>query len=71
VLRLPLTKDRPGNIIMSYLVDANVLCEATRLQADPRVLRWLDQHDTELHASVITLGEIKKGIHLLTAGRKR
>ncbi len=52
-------------------MDANVLCEATRPQAEARVLDWLDRHDAELHVSVIALGEILKGIHLLAEGRKR
>ncbi len=56
---------------MNYLVDANVLCEATRPQADARVLAWLAKHDAELHVSVITLGEILKGIWLLPRGAKR
>ena len=56
---------------MSYLVDANVLCEATRPRAEARVLDWLDRHDAQLHVSVITLGEILKGINLLSKGRKQ
>ena len=56
---------------MSYLVDANVLCEATRPQAAPSVLAWLAEHDAELLVSVITLGEILKGILLLPSGTKR
>ncbi len=30
---------------MSYLVDANVLCEATRLHPEAKVLAWLERHD--------------------------
>ena len=56
---------------MSFLVDANVLCEATRSQPDAKVLAWLDRHDVSLHVSTLTLAEILKGIHLLAAGRKR
>jgi hypothetical protein len=56
---------------VSYLVDANVLCEATLPRAEARVLDWLDRHDVELHVSVITLGEILKGIRLLSEGRKQ
>ena len=56
---------------MSYLVDANVLCEATRPTADPKVLDWLEGHDAELYVSVITLGEISKGIQLLPRSKKR
>jgi predicted nucleic acid-binding protein len=56
---------------MSYLVDANVLCEATRRQPDPHVLAWLERHDAELHISVLTLAEILKGVRLLVPGKKR
>ncbi|HAV64698.1 MAG TPA: VapC toxin family PIN domain ribonuclease [Verrucomicrobiales bacterium] len=56
---------------MSHLVDANVLCEATRPEANPNVLAWLEKHDADLHVSVITLGEIEKGIRLLPRSRKR
>ena len=56
---------------MSYLVDANVLSEATRRQPDAKVLTWLERYDTELHVSTLTLAEIVKGIHLLANGKKR
>ena len=56
---------------MGFLVDANVLCEATRPRPEARVLAWLDRHDTALHVSTLTLAEILKGIHLLATGRKR
>ena len=56
---------------MSYLVDANVLSEATRRQPDANVLAWLERHDAELHVSTLTLAEIVKGIHLLAQGKKR
>ena len=56
---------------MSFLVDANVLCEATRPQPEARVLAWLERHDATLHISTLTLAEILRGIHLLPAGRKR
>ena len=54
-----------------FLVDANVLCEATRPKAEPRVLAWLAKHDKSLIVSVITLGEILKGIRLLARGARR
>jgi predicted nucleic acid-binding protein len=56
---------------MSYLVDANVLSEATRRQPDAKVLSWLERYDAELHVSTLTLAEIVKGIHLLAHGKKR
>ena len=56
---------------MGYLVDANVLCEATYPSPAARVIAWLDRHDASLHVSTLTLAEIGKGIHLLAPGRKR
>ncbi len=56
---------------MSYLVDANVLCEATQPHPAEKVTAWLERHDASLHVSTLTLAEIGKGIHLLAAGRKR
>ncbi|MGI8601780.1 MAG: type II toxin-antitoxin system VapC family toxin [Verrucomicrobiales bacterium] len=56
---------------MSYLVDANVLCEATQPRPAAKVIAWLDRHDASLNVSTLTLAEILKGIHLLTQGRKR
>ena len=56
---------------MGYLVDANVLCEATRLRPTSNVVTWLERHDDELHISTLTLAEILKGIHLLAPGKKR
>ena len=60
-----------GSEVVSHLVDTNVLCEATRAQPDGKVMSWLEQHDAELHVSVITLGEILKGIRLLESSRKQ
>lgn len=55
---------------MSFLVDANVLCEATQPHPAAKVIAWLDRHDASLHVSTLTLAEISKGIHLLAPGRK-
>ena len=56
---------------MSYLVDSNVLSESSKSRTDSRVLQWMSDHDAELYVSVISLGEILKGIHLMDAGRRR
>ena len=54
-----------------YLVDANVLSEATRPQPSPVVIQWLRDHESELVVTPIILGEIEYGILLLPAGKKR
>lgn len=56
---------------MSFLVDANVISEAVRKAPDRRVLRWLEEHDANLYFSVITLGEIEKGVPGLPDGKRR
>lgn len=48
---------------MSYLIDTNVLSELRRKSPDPGVVDWFSQRPpTTLHLSVLTLGEIRKGI---------
>jgi predicted nucleic acid-binding protein len=54
-----------------YLVDANVLSEATKPDPDERVTEWLGLHEPELAVDPIVLGEIRLGILLLAPGRRR
>ena len=58
---------------MAYLLDTNVLSEPSRKQPDRRVLAWLRSLDPlETYVSVLTLGEIRKGVVLMAPGpRKR
>ena len=56
---------------MTYLVDANVLSEATKPQPEPQVLAWLRWHERELTVDPVILGELRFGILLLPAGAKR
>lgn len=56
---------------MSYLVDANVLCEGTKPEPHPAVANWLKAHEAEIFVSSLTLGEIQKGILLYPNSRKR
>ena len=50
---------------MRYLVDANVLSEATKPNPDPRVVDWLTRAERELVVDPIILGELRFGILLL------
>jgi toxin FitB len=54
-----------------YLVDANVLSEATRPDPDPRVVEWLRSNEHEIAVDPIILGEVRLGILLLPRGRRR
>lgn len=48
---------------MSYLIDTNVLSELRRKQPDARVVAWMQARPRPaLFLSVLTLGEIRKGI---------
>ncbi|MBW7901795.1 MAG: type II toxin-antitoxin system VapC family toxin [Rhodocyclaceae bacterium] len=48
---------------MSYLIDTNVLSELRRRSADAGVVAWFSQRPpATLYLSVLTLGEIRKGI---------
>jgi hypothetical protein len=48
---------------LTYLLDTNVVSETRRRVPDANVLYWLGRVDqNDLHISVLTLGEIKKGI---------
>ena len=51
---------------MSYLIDTNVLSELRRKQPDSHVVAWFAGRVTQsLFLSVLTLGEIRKGIERL------
>ncbi len=55
-----------------YLIDTNCISESTRPQPDSEVASWFRKVDDSLiHISVLTLGEIRKGIVRLAAGRRR
>lgn len=54
-----------------FLVDANVLSEATKPEPDSRVLAWLARHEREIAIDPIILGEIRFGIFLLPGGKRR
>ena len=53
---------------MSWLLDTCALSEYTKKAPSPKVIAWLDEQDeTSLFISVISLGEIEKGILKLRA----
>ena len=57
---------------MSYLVDTNVLSELRRKQPQPEVVAWFTQRPRQtLYLSVLTRGEIRKGIERLEAARQQ
>jgi predicted nucleic acid-binding protein len=57
---------------LSYLVDTNVISELTKPNPNAQVERWFSERDAGLlFLSVLTLGELRKGIESLPAGAKR
>lgn len=56
---------------MTYLVDANVLSEATKSAPNLRVVEWLRQMERDIVVDPIVLGEVRFGILLLPRGKRR
>lgn len=57
---------------MSFLLDTNVVSEVARTRPDRAVLAWFEAvSDERLHLSVLSVGEIRKGIETLPAGSRR
>jgi toxin FitB len=55
-----------------YLLDTNAISEWVKPRPDPGIVRWLDEVDEDrTYLSVITLGELRKGVDRLAAGRRR
>jgi len=56
---------------MTYLVDANVLSEPTKQEANSKVVAWLEANESNLIVDSIILGELRIGILALPRGRRR
>lgn len=56
---------------MKYLLDTNVVCEATAKQPEGRVLTWIEAHTHECFLSSVSIGEIWKGLHRLPEGKRK
>ena len=56
---------------MTYLVDANVLSEPTKLSPNSKVVDWLRTNEGKLVVDSIIVGELCVGILSLPHGRKR
>lgn len=55
-----------------FLLDTNVISELIRPRPYAGVRQWIESTDESLlHISVLTLGEIRRGISLLADGRRR
>jgi predicted nucleic acid-binding protein len=57
---------------MGYLLDTNVVSEPIRPAPNPNVMRWLQAISPELqHLSVLSIGELRRGLEMLPTGRRR
>jgi predicted nucleic acid-binding protein len=56
---------------VKFLVDANVLSEPTRASPDTGVIEWLRRNEREIAVDPVVIGEVRFGILLLPAGKKR
>lgn len=57
---------------MSYLLDTNVLSELRRKTPNPGVVEWFAQRPAStLYLSVLTLGELRKGVEGMADASRR
>ena len=57
---------------MTYLLDTALVSELVKRVPDPAVIAWVDARDEEaLFVSVITLGELQKGIRKLPDSERK
>lgn len=57
---------------MNFLFDTNVISEPKRKKPNKKVLEWLgEQDESKIYLSVLTIGEIRKGIARLDSVKKK
>jgi toxin FitB len=55
-----------------YLLDTNCISELVRAKPEPAVVAWIEATDESLlYLSVLTFGEIRKGLTELPQGKRR
>jgi predicted nucleic acid-binding protein len=55
-----------------FLLDTNCISELVRVKPEPLVMEWMEAADEGLlYLSVLTLGEIRKGLAGLAQGKRR
>ena len=55
-----------------FLLDTNCISELVRSKPEPLVLEWMEAaNESLLYLSVLTLGEIRKGVAAVPQGRRR
>lgn len=57
---------------MNYLLDTCLISELARLKPDEKVVNWvLNQNETNFYVSVLTFGELHKGVEKLPESKKK
>ena len=57
---------------MNYLLDTSVISELTAKQPNRRVVQWIDTIDPQsVYLSVITIGQLRKGIEKLPDSKRK
>ena len=57
---------------MNYLLDTCILSELTKLRPHPAIEDWLERCDElQLYLSVLTLGELQRGVTKLPGSKKK
>ncbi|MEX0647876.1 MAG: type II toxin-antitoxin system VapC family toxin [Balneolaceae bacterium] len=57
---------------MSYLIDTCCISELVKNKPNPNVVKWFsDQDELSMYISVITFGELRKGIEKLPDSKKK
>ena len=57
---------------MAYLLDTCTISEMVSVKPNAKVLKWFEsQSEKTLYLSIITIGEIEKGIYQLAQSKKR
>ena len=58
--------------MIGFLLDTNCISELVRPKPEPRVMDWMEAvNETMLYLSVLTVGEIRKGLAGLPQGKTR
>jgi toxin FitB len=58
--------------VSRFLLDTNIISELIKPQPEPRLVKWANTTDEDLlYVSVLTLGEIRKGIATLVRSARR
>jgi len=58
--------------VSGFLLDTNIPSELMRTRPDPRVENWVYAKDEQsLHLSVVSIGELRRGLVILSASKRR